>query len=213
MQSTRPMPGNQWPHEMRITVEHDSERLMELLWIREAWGLQPVGPDLPPLLSDPPTGVSVPLLSRDRAASLRAAWPRIWDACVQHAGLILDPTLFERLRESAVGSPERGHLQVELNGPSWRDEFGNEVFTAQYSAWTEARVEAHSRRLHRSWDESPERVSLDALVSAWRAGLTKVVTIPCQGSYTRIIGAHTLLMTAGTSSDSRTYRAALAQFR
>lgn len=207
------MPGNPWPHEMLITIEDDSHVLSELLWIREAWGLDPSGVDLPPLLSDPLTGQPASAVARDRVETWRAAWPAMWDACVHHAGLIRDPTTFERLRETPGRSQMREQMLRELFGPSWRDEFGAEALTEQYTAWAEARFEAQSRRRSRSSDEDPERVSLAALIPAWRVGLSKIVTIPCQGSYTRIIGPHTLLVTEETRNNARTYREALAQFQ
>ena len=42
MLSSSPMPENPWPHDMLITTDHPSP-LFELLWVREAWGLQPAG--------------------------------------------------------------------------------------------------------------------------------------------------------------------------
>ena len=50
MRSNAPIPGNPWPHDMIITVEDRPNVLLELLWIREAFALQPHGEDLPPLL-------------------------------------------------------------------------------------------------------------------------------------------------------------------
>jgi hypothetical protein len=198
---------------MLITIEDDSHVLLELLWIREAWGLDTFGVDLPPLLSDPPTRPLASEVARDRVATWRAAWPAMWDACIHHAGLIRDSTAFERLRDTPGGSQEREHMLRELLGPSWREEFGDKALTEQYPAWAEARFEAQSRRRSRSLDEDPERVSLAALIPAWRAGLSKIVTIPCQGSYTRIIGPHTLLVSEETRNNARTYSNALAQFR
>ena len=59
---------------------------------------------------------------------------------------------------------------------------------------------------------SPEHRDLEALIPAWRAGLTKIVTIPCRGEYTRKLGTNALLVTDGTRADSGLYRAALASF-
>lgn len=121
--------------------------------------------------------------------------------------------MFDQLRETTDGSPERATLLGELGGASWQDEFGNEAFTDQYEAWNLTRFEAESRRRPLPLDEQPERVSLTALIPAWRAGLSKIVTIPCRGSYTRVIGRHTLLMTDETREDPRRYSEALTQFR
>lgn len=52
MRSSVPIPGNLWSHDMVITVEDNPHALVDLLWIREAWNLQPAGNDHPPLLSD-----------------------------------------------------------------------------------------------------------------------------------------------------------------
>ena len=56
MLSSVPIPGNSWPHDMVLTIEDDSQTLLELLWVREAWRLQPAGDDLAPLLSVTPVG-------------------------------------------------------------------------------------------------------------------------------------------------------------
>jgi hypothetical protein len=61
-------------------------------------------------------------------------------------------------------------------------------------------------------NEQPERVALDALISAWQSGLTKIVEIPCHGTFTRVVGTHALLVTAETRADAARYRKALAEF-
>ena len=116
MQSSLPMPGNPWPHEMLITIEDDSHVLVELLWIREAWGLDPSGVDLPPLLLDPPTRPLASAVARDRVETWQASWPAMWDACVHHAGLIRDSTAFERLHETPGGSQEREQMLRSCSG-------------------------------------------------------------------------------------------------
>ena len=61
-------------------------------------------------------------------------------------------------------------------------------------------------------EDAPERRDLVALIPAWRAGLTKIVTIPCVGEYVRRLGPHGLLMTDATREDSDAYRRALGSF-
>ena len=46
MRSSVPLSGNPWPHDMVITVEDDPQSLLDLLWIRGAWNLDPVAVDL-----------------------------------------------------------------------------------------------------------------------------------------------------------------------
>jgi hypothetical protein len=41
---------------MVLTIEDDSQTLLDLLWVREAWSLHPAGDDLAPLLSVTPVG-------------------------------------------------------------------------------------------------------------------------------------------------------------
>lgn len=209
----QPAPGNQWPHDMRLTIEDDSHALLELLWIREAWGLQPDMDDPPPPLADDHgDGQPVTGASPTRLAEWQNAWPAIWDDCVRHAGRIQDGVLFEAVRDAAVGSPKREELLRELVGPSWRDVFGSEALPEEYESWALARFEAHSANHPRSMNEQPEWVALPALVPAWRAGLEKVVAIPCRGSFTRVVGPHSLMVTQETRNDPALYSDALAQF-
>jgi hypothetical protein len=63
-----------------------------------------------------------------------------------------------------------------------------------------------------AYDETPERASLDALIPAWRSGLTRLVTIPCRGEFTRRIGSAALLITEETRNDVARYTDALRSF-
>lgn len=212
MRSSVPIPGNPWPHDMTITVEDDSQALRDLLWIREAWNLHPIGDDLPPLLSDTPASAEAEPGAPAELARWQRGWPELWEACVRHAGLIQDARLFDQLSATANGSAERAELLSRMFGPSWRDAFGRAAFTDAHRAWTLARFEAQEGRDPQSYEEEPERISLAALIPAWRAGLSKVVVIPCRGSHTRPIGEHTLLVTSDTRGDPQRYSEALALF-
>ena len=83
---------------------------------------------------------------------------------------------------------------------------------ADHVQWEEAFFEQLRARFSRPYDESPEWVALDALVPAWRSGLTKIVEIPCRGTFTRILGPHSILVTAETRADPDRYREALTLF-
>jgi hypothetical protein len=61
-------------------------------------------------------------------------------------------------------------------------------------------------------ENSPEHRDLGAMVPAWRAGLSKILTIPCPGGYTRKLNANVLLVTDTTRADSDRYRDALRSF-
>lgn len=211
MRSFVPIPGNPWPHDMMITVDDDPVSLVELLWIRDAWELRPDHGDAPPRLVDSPAAQMNRAVEVDIEA-WRAAWPELWDATLRHAGKIHDPALFDAIHATAGYSPERMALLAQLTGPSWRDRFGDTGLDG-FQAWQESQF--HSRATNRptSVEEQPERRSLDALIEAWRHGLTKIVTIPCRGSFTRAIGPHALLITDETRADPNSFSTALRQFK
>ena len=213
MLSSFPIPGNPWPHDMVLTIENDSQTLVDLLWVREAWSLQPAEDDLAPLLSVTPVGADNEAVPVGKIAEWQEAWPSIWQACLQHAGQIRDATVFEQLHGTAIGADESASLLQELLGPSWRDTFNDDAFTDQYLVWNHAQFEINSHRQHQSLEEEPERASLAALIPAWQAGLSKVVVIPCIGSFTRVIGQHVLLLTAETRDDPERYSEALRLFQ
>jgi len=213
MRSSAPIPGDPWPHDMMITVEDRPNALMELLWIREAFALQIQGEDLPPLLSDTPATVQNAALSTDVRDEWAGAWPRIWHAVVAHAGPDLDSRLFVEIHATANGSAERADLLHRIVGPSWRDEFGDSAFdNDSYSAWSQVGMDAHLAAMQTRIEDHPERRDLPALISAWHAGLTKIVTIPCSGEFTRRVSENALLMTAVTRANSDSYRRALSTF-
>lgn len=208
MRSTTPMEGNPWPHDMVISVDSDPYHLLELLWVREAWGLRPTGDQLPHGLVDPPVRAGD---SDDRDA-WEAAWPEVWEDVVNHAAVLVEPSIFEELTRTADGSKERAEMIRRLHGPTWRERFGDTAFTDDYRAWTEARFHARRDERPRSLAESPERRSLEALIPAWQVGLSKVITIPCRGEHARVIGGSALLMTEATRKDPDRYAAALETF-
>ncbi len=207
MRSAIPIEGNPWPHDMIISIADDASQVMELLWVREAWGLHPTG-DMPPPLVDPPTEVR----ATPDAALWERVWPAMWEAVVEHAGRTIDPAVFRELTTAPAGSSVRTDLLAQLVGPSWRDRFGDAAFDDRYTAWTTMLFEQRKVARPRSVDEEPERRSLAALVPAWEAGLTRIVTIPCQCEHTRVISVSALLVTHTTRADPALYSAALTSF-
>ncbi|MGJ4843578.1 hypothetical protein [Leifsonia sp. Le1] len=205
------MPGNPWPRDMLITIDDDLQSLLELLWIREAWLLDPHGDDLPPLLVDSPALLGAGQRESAPIAAWEEAWPDVWEQVLRHAGTIRDPGIFDRLQATANGSDERAELLRELVGPSWREEFGDEAITPDAEQWMHAQFERRKARLTDPGAQ-PERSSLAALVEAWTCGLTKVVEIPCIGTFTRRIGSHAILVTAETRASPERYSAALREF-
>ncbi|MGW8484034.1 hypothetical protein ACWGJP_12960 [Microbacterium sp. NPDC055903] len=214
MRSSAPLPGNPWPHDMSITVDESPSLLMELLWIREAHGLRPGGEDLPPLLTATPPTAKHASVATDTRDTWEAAWPQVWSAAVAHVGQEdHDPRWFDELDGTADGSLARAELLRRMVGPGWRDSFGDGAFADdRYSIWLRGPANARIRSIPKSLDESPEWRDLPSLIPAWRAGLTKIVTIPCSGVFARKVGSNALLMTDRTREDNDSYRRALDSF-
>lgn len=213
MQSSVPMPGDPWPHDMILTIEDRPNALLDLLWIREAYALQLTGDGLPPLLSHTPGTVQDAAVAADTRDEWAGAWPRIWNAVVAHAATDVDSRLFAEIHATENGSAERADLLRRIVGPSWRDEFGDTAFDHDsYNTWSQAGMDAHMSAMPTRIEDTPERRDLPPLISAWQAGLTKIVTIPCSGEFTRRVGESALLMTAETRAESDRYRRALRTF-
>lgn len=115
------MPDNPWPHDMVLSVEDLPHALLELLWVRQAYDLQPRGEDLPPLLTVPPLQLLQPPSDATRQ-EWTSAWPSMWTAALQHAGREHDPASHDRLRRTANGSRERRELLQAIVGPTWREQ-------------------------------------------------------------------------------------------
>ena len=211
MQSVTPMEDNPWPHEMVLSIDADRIQLLDLLWVREAWGLHPAGDALPPPLADAPTPAGEPNDPRDRE-TWEKAWPTIWEAAVHHTAVRVEPSMFEERIRAAPGAQERAALLRDLDGPTWRDRFGDGAFNGRYREWMRAHRERQRAERPHSLADSPERRSLDELIPAWEAGLSSIVTIPCRGEYTRAVGGTVLLVTAAARRDPGRYAAALTAF-
>ena len=117
------------------------------------------------------------------------------------------------LRNPGLRSGRRASLLQELLGPSGHDAFSDDAFTDQYLLWNHAQLGTNSNRRCQSLEETPERVSLAALISAWQARLSTVIFIPCRGSSARVIGYYALLLTAGPRDDPRRYSEAPGLFQ
>ena len=191
MRSVQLIPGDPWPWEMSIVIDDRPSALLDLLWVREAHALDVGGDDGPPPLTHTPEPATVPLHAATRSAAEKA-WSRIW------------------LHSAGLSESERDELLRSVVGSTWEDEFGNDVFDEPaYQAWKQSVMEGVLERHRRGVVHHQERRDVDALVPAWRAGLTKIVAIPCRGDYSRPLGAHGLLITGESRDDSERYRAAL----
>ncbi len=206
MRSIVPIEGDPWPHDMTISIEDHSQALLELLWVRETWSLEPIGDEPGPLI-DGPEGANTP----SDVAEWSEAWSTLWEGALAVAAQPLDASAMDSLQASAAGSSEHAELLARLTGPTWRGRFGGQALEAGFSEWSQRQFEKIWPPRHTA-AESPERLSLDALVPAWRAGLERVVTIPCRAEHTRVVGTSGLLVTDGTREDPALYAEALGVF-
>lgn len=212
MKSSYPIPGDPWPPDMTMTVEDRPTTVNEMLWVREAFALNVTG-DAPPPLIDTPAPASRPLTDAERD-HWTTAWPGLWSEVVDHAGRLHDREAMDRLMHRDTPPDERETLLHRLSGPSWRDEFGDEVFDdPSYRAWDARSFEAVRSAHPRSLEAQPERRAVSELASAWGRGLVKVVVLACEGTHVRTLPPQGLLVTAGDRAEDASYREALASFR
>lgn len=213
MRSSVQMPETPWPSEMLITVDEHPLPLLELLWIREAYELDPRGYGLPPLLADTPSTALGFTLEAEEREQWERTWPQVWRAAVAHVGVSQDERVWNDVPSSADGSPERADLLHRITGPRWRDRFGDRALAGDlHRAWMRRADDIASASVPDRLEDHPERRDLEALISAWRAGLKRIVTIPCSTEFTRKVGESTLLLTAETRRSSDHYRRALSTF-
>ena len=197
---------------MTITIEDRPSTLLELLWIREAYDLHPHGEDLPPLLIDTPPAALTAAVGPETRGEWEGEWPSVWHSAVAHASADFSSALHDAIQSTEDGSRERIELFRQIIGPDWRDTFDDAFAGAAYSDWSERDARARMAETPVPLEEHPERRDLATLIPAWRAGLTKIVTIPCAGEFTRKVNDSALLMTEATRHDSDRYRRALSSF-
>lgn len=212
MRSVNPIPGSPWPHDMVIRISESPWALFELLWLREAYRLQPTGDDLPPLLTRTPRPATRGV-DTETQVLWESTWTRLWHAASAHAGRELDHEKHARLIASPPDAPDRAQLLHDIIGPTWRDEFGVAAFDdPSYTDRERSTPEERAAARPHTLADNPEHRDREALIPAWRAGLTTIITIPCQGEHTRRVGDNALLVTARTRADSVAYRRALSSF-
>lgn len=213
MRSLWPMPGNPWPHEMTITVDDSPATLLELLWVRDTWDLS-IAIDAPGPLIDAPQPEPSDVRAAQDVAVWEHTWPQLWSGAVERAAEEQSLLLLERLMRPDLDPDERAELLQQLIGPTWHDRFDDAGLGDAFLAWQSRHTGRLVDRMHSRHEanENPERRSLDALIPAWERGLTRIVVVPCEGSFTRTIGPHALLVTAQTRDDPERYREALAEF-
>ncbi|MFG6445644.1 hypothetical protein ACFXP7_09955 [Microbacterium sp. P06] len=186
---------------MQIAVDAPYE-LIYLLFVRYGWRLDLA--ELPNVDPVPAKGTSQRPAAIDPAEAA-ARWHREWSRAL---------TRFEPL-DRIVREPdeETARLLRELPDDRLAQAFSTmpSAFWAEgtdrdaFNSWSESLRDDHSLPLA----ERPERLCLDALVPAWRTGLTTVIQLPYAGHFAERLNAATLIVSRVTRHNPSLYRQAL----
>ena len=164
---------------MSIDVEDRPRRLLGLLYLREVLDFaDPL--DIP--------GVIDRFDIVDRATP--ASYPEQWQDAYEQ-----ELTTFE---SDGALDPSEG-LPRELPEGLWLG-----LPLEPFETWIDALEPESGRRLI----ETPEYTAGPVMVSAWRSGLRRVVTLPLKSSYSRM-SRTSLVLSASTREDALLYAAAL----
>ncbi len=175
-----------WPREMLIFVEERDRSLLELLFIRSAWGLLPDEPAIDP---SPDPGTSARPAKPDQQtweAWWREAWELAWAA--QLAALPVAPT------------------RMDHKSPSWIDQFGEDgLDTEALARW----IDQFVPDLRAPLESRPERRNVAALKSAWESGLDTIIVLPYRDAYAVRVSDRHLAVSAAVRNDPARYAEAL----
>ncbi|WP_026556842.1 hypothetical protein [Arthrobacter sp. 35W] len=205
MRLLHPRPGNPWPHDMVIGVDPAPSNICMLLYIRSAWGIA-ADADVPPLVPVPERGTSAApdtASLQEWGARWAVAWRRAWDWYeIQEPRSGQLPTQ-EMLRSlAAPGQPLH-----PLVPPFWYAEHGDKGLDWDaYGTWQNS-LQPIPPPLR--VQQSPEHLSLPALIEAWQGGLGSIITLPYQGWYARRITRRHLVVSTEVRANPGLYARAL----
>jgi hypothetical protein len=199
MQASESIPGEHWPHAMSIRITDDFV-IEELLYARSALHLGENG--VPPVFPIPDVGNSRRPDHFDLArADMRwqREWASAWQRICPSAREVRSPTA--EMQHLLDTTPDDDLWEAINPSPPWGDAIDRDAC----GRWRMA--------LHRVDDVplalTPERLALPALVSAWRSGLTTVVTVPFAGYFAVRTHPSHLIVSYATRDDPELYRRAL----
>lgn len=175
-----------WPREMQIFVEERDRTLLELLFVRNAWGLLPAEPALEP---SPDPGASARPVTPDRPtweARWRNAWELAWaDQLAAQPGVPTHP--FHR-------------------SPSWTEKLGEDGIDIDALArWLDSLVPD----LRTPLESRPERRNVAAVEGAWESGLDTIIVLPYRGYFAERVSDRHLVVSAAVRNDPIRYAKAL----
>lgn len=202
MRSDRPIPGNPWPHDMVLGIDDTPQPFCDLLFVRQAWGLDIA--EVPALEATTRIPAVAPP-SRD-TDDLRRQWRRGWRAGWQKYD---PPTALVDVPDRATLDRIAATPDAELDD-AFRAEMGPTVAGDDldaFNAWQESLRDPH----HLPLEQTPERVSLPALIGAWEHGLKTIVQLPFRDPYAVSRNEQVLVVSRRTRWDPDLFSAALAR--
>ncbi|MCU1406769.1 MAG: hypothetical protein JWQ43_3072 [Glaciihabitans sp.] len=201
MRASEPEPGGQWPSEMTIRVEHSPQTLAFLLFVRSAWKLPVSG--VPALSITPDVGASELPPGMDVQVAVERwilDWNRAWEPFGPRLHAISTPdAATQHLLDTLTDAELWDAISID-SSRFWARGIDRVAFT---------RWHQDVQNGHRS-EGLPEHDCVDALVPAWRSGLTTVVQMPYSGLFAERINPEHLVVSATTRGTPTHYRRALA---
>lgn len=197
--------GGAWPREMEISVSIHPHRLLELLWAREAYGLRTTS-SIPSLVSTPD---ALDPVTDSRARGL--VWDELWDENLRCEAEGIPAGFAEELNRAET-TQARAALLGTIQSQRWNDLNTDIPIGVPFDEWLRDQKAAALAERDQKFEESPERMATDALIDAWQAGLSRIITLPCRGNYSLPVRGTTLLVTDTTRADPDCYATALRAF-
>jgi hypothetical protein len=200
MQWSESMPGEKWPQAMSISI-NDDFAIEELLFARSALDLGENG--VPPVSPVPDPGNSRRPHDFDLAeANLRwqLEWASAWDRISPTDREPRQPT--DEMQHLLDTTPDDELWDAVNPSTAWGDAIDRDAC----GRWRMALHSADDVPV----DRTPERLAFPALITAWRSGLTTVVTVPFEGYFALRTHPTHLIVSYATRNDPELYRHALA---
>lgn len=182
-----------------VSAEECSSDLLELLWVRQAWGLEVTGG--PPELMVAPELVSKTLDDTVRR-SWEVEWLPIWESALVNEGEEAPP--LQLPFPSAVARITYERSQV---GP-WRSRFGDAAADGTFADWRRGRLGEHRDA---PLVQLPSSIA-PLMKRAEEADLRRLVILPCGGKYAVRSGRHTLVASWATTHSNSLLALSLKNF-
>ena len=204
MRAQHPDPNEPWPNEMVLTIEATNASAALLLFVRDAWGLdtgEMPALDPPALASDT---VRPPGLDTVELVELwKHDWEQVWRQYEPHSTGVSEPDAQTQFLLDTLSDEELWEVMSTEPSRLWSEGLDE----ATFDQWTHLLEDDISLPV----DATPERMSLNAVIEAWRRGLTHILEVPFAGYYAERISPSHLVVSIATRKDPVLYQRALRE--